>query len=274
MDLKKKLFLTINIIIFLVVIAFFVLPDLWMIFASFEKGATLNTILPTLGNFTLMNYKEVFSSFITPLANSLYICGLGTIVTVIISAIAAYPLSRYKFKLKMPIMYGMLFLSVLPITAMMVPAYTMFVTLNIINSRWVTSLFMATTAIPFNIWIIKSFFDTIPIELEEAAWVDGSTRLGSWLHIVMPLSTPGLTVAALLSFIGQWGNFYTPFILLSSNSKVPLSVSIYNFFTSRALPLYGQLAAYSVIYSLVPLIIYFLTSKNLTAGLNVGGLKG
>ncbi len=274
MDLKKKIIVAINVVIFLIVIAFFVLPDLWMIFASFEKGATLNTVLPTPKNFTLTNYTGIFQSLMTPLANSLYICGLGTIVAIIISGIAAYPLSRYKFKLKAPIMYGMLFLSVLPITAMMIPAYSMFVTLNIIDSRWATSLFMAATSIPVNIWIIKSFFDTISVELEEAAWVDGATKFQSLFHVVMPLSIPGFTVAALLSFVGQWGNFYVPFILLSDSNKFPLAVSIYNFFTSRGFPEYGQLAAYSLIYTVVPLVVYFVTSKSLTAGLNIGGLKG
>jgi|UniRef100_A0A7C5KF75 multiple sugar transport system permease protein len=274
MNLKKNFIIILNIIIFLIVIAFFALPDLWMIFASLEKGATLNTVLPTPMNFTLTNYTNIFKSLITPLANSLYICGLGTLVAIIISGIAAYPLSRYRFKLKAPIMYGMLFLSVLPITAMMIPAYSMFVTLNILDSRWATSLFMAATSIPVNVWILKSFFDTISIELEEAAWVDGATRFQSLFHVVMPLSIPGFAVAALLSFVGQWGNFYVPFVLLSDSNKFPLAVSIYNFFTSRGLPDFGQLAAYSLIYTVVPLVIYFLASKSLTAGLNIGGLKG
>jgi multiple sugar transport system permease protein len=274
MNLKKIFIIILNIIIFLIVVAFFVLPDLWMIFASLENGATLNTVLPTPMNFTLTNYTNILKSLITPLANSLYICGLGTLVAIIISGIAAYPLSRYRFELKAPIMYGMLFLSVLPITAMMIPAYSMFVTLNILDSRWATSLFMAATSIPVNIWILKSFFDTISIELEEAAWVDGATRFQSLFHVVMPLSIPGFAVAALLSFVGQWGNFYVPFVLLSDSNKFPLAVSIYNFFSSRGIPDFGQLAAYSLIYTIVPLAIYFLASKSLTAGLNIGGLKG
>ncbi|MEM0173441.1 MAG: carbohydrate ABC transporter permease [Sulfolobaceae archaeon] len=274
MSLKKKTIIIINVIIFSAVVAFFLLPDIWMIFASFEKGATLNTTLPTPANFTLTNYTGIFQSLMGPLANSIYICGLGTLIAIIISGIAAYPLSRYRFKLKAPIMYGMLFLSVLPITAMMIPAYSMFVTLNIIDSRWAVSLFMAATSIPVNIWIIKSFFDTISVELEEAAWVDGATRFQSLFHVVMPLSIPGFAVAALLSFVGQWGNFYVPFVLLSDSNKFPLAVSIYDFFSSRGIPDYGQLAAYSLIYTVIPLVVYFLASKSLTAGLNIGGLKG
>ncbi len=271
---KAKGIKILSFVIFIVVIAFFVLPDLWLVFASIEKGATLNINLPTFENIALSNYVHVLPILSMPLLNSLYICGLGTILTVIIASIAAYPLSRYEFKLKWPIMYGMLFLSVLPITAMMVPTYSMFVVMNLINRRWAVSLFMSATALPVNIWIMKNFFDSISIELEEAAWVDGATRFKSLFYIVVPLSIPGVTVAALLAFVGQWGNFYVPFILLSSNDKMPLSVSIYNFFTSRGLPLYGQLAAYSVIYTVVPVIVYFLTAKNLTAGLNVGGIKG
>ena len=263
-----------NFIIFIIVVAFFALPDLWLIFASIEKGATLSISLPTLNIITLSNYKHVFPILSMPLLNSLYICGLGTIITVVIAAIAAYPLSRYNFKLKWPIMYGMLFLSVLPITAMMVPTYSMFVVTNLVDKRWAVSLFLAATALPVNIWILKNFFDSISVELEEAAWIDGATKIKSLFYIVFPLSIPGVTVATLLAFVGQWGNFYVPFILLSSNNKMPLAVSVYNFFTARGLPLYGQLAAYSVIYTLVPVIVYFLTAKNLTAGLNIGGIKG
>ncbi len=265
---------SVNFIIFVVVVAFFILPDVWLIFASIEKGASLNIVFPEFKNITFSNYTHVLPILSAPLLNSLYICGLGTLITVIVAAISAYPLSRYDFKLKWPIMYGMLFLSVLPITAMMVPTYSMFVVTNLINRRWAVSLFLAATALPVNIWIMKNFFDSISIELEEAAWVDGATKLESLFYVVVPLSIPGVTVAALLAFVGQWGNFYVPFILLSSNEKMPLSVSVYNFFTSRGLPLYGQLAAYSVIYTLVPVVVYFITAKNLTAGLNVGGIKG
>jgi len=271
---KKDIIKVVSILVFIIVVAFLFLPDLWMIFASFERGATLNTTLPTLRNATLSNYIGIFPEMFTPLLNSLYICGLATFVTVIISSIAAYPLSRYEFKLKWPIMWGMLFLSVLPITAMMVPTYSMFVITNLYNQRWAVSLFLAATALPVGIWIMKGFFDSIPVELEEAAWVDGSTKFGSLIYVVMPLSIPGITVVALLTFVGQWGNFYVPFILLSSNNKIPISASIYTFFTSYGVPEYGQLAAYSIIYSCVPIIIYFFTGKGLRAGLNVGGLKG
>lgn len=100
---------TINFLVFIIVVAFFAFPDLWLLFASVEKGATLNTNLPTFENITLLNHRHVVPILLTPLFNSLYICGLGTIITVITASIAAYPLSRYEFKLKWPIMYGMLF---------------------------------------------------------------------------------------------------------------------------------------------------------------------
>ncbi len=269
---KKSGEIIIASVIFIIVIAFFILPDIWMIFASFQKGATLSTSFIT--SPTLENYIKVLPQIAVPLMNSLYITLLGTFLCVLVASIASYPLSRYDFKLKDPIMYGMLFLSVLPITAMMVPTYTMFVVANFINKRWAIAFFMAATSLPVTIWIMKNFYDSIPVELEEAAWIDGTTRLGSLFKIVMPLSVPGMTVAAVLAFVGQWGNFYVPFILLSSNNKMPLAVSIYNFFTSRGLPLYGQLAAYSMLYTVVPLVLYFMTAKYLTAGLNIGGLKG
>ena len=85
----------------------------------------------------------------------------------------------------------------------MVPTYSMFVVTNLINRRWAVSLFMAATALPVNIWIMKNFFDSISIKLEEAAWVDGATRFESLFYVVVPLSIPGMTVAALLAFVGR-----------------------------------------------------------------------
>ena len=173
---------------------------------------------------------------------------------VIVSVIASYPLSRYEFKLKWPIMWGILFISLLPITAMMVPTYSMFVFTNLIDHRWAVSCFLAASSLPVSIWIMKGFFDSISIQLEEAAWIDGDTKFGSMFHIVMPLSIGGITVVTLVTFVAQWGNFYVPFILLSSNYKTPISSSIYMFFSSYGEPFYGLLAAYSIIYSCVPII--------------------
>ncbi len=107
-------------------------------------------------------------------------------------------------------MLTILFSTGLPITAIMVPVYGLFVQLALDDSMVATTVFMATTALPISIWLTKNFMDGVPIELEEAAWVDGASPLQGLRRIIMPLMAPGLSVVGIFTFIGLWGNFFVP----------------------------------------------------------------
>ncbi len=144
----------------------------------------------------------------------------------------------------------MLFCTGLPITAVMVPVYGLFVQLNLVDTLGGTIMFMATTSLPFAIWLTKTFMDGVPISLEEAAWVDGAGNMQALYRIVLPLMWPGIAVVLIFTFIGMWGNFFVPFMLLLSPERLPASVSIFTFFGQYGEPNYGQLAAYSLIYTL------------------------
>ena len=169
----------------------------------------------------------------------------------------------------------MLFSTGLPITAIMVPVYGLFVQLNLIDTTSGTILFMATTALPIAIWLAKNFMDAVPIELEEAAWTDGASPMRALWYVVLPLMWPGLAVVALYTFIGLWGNFFVPFILLLSNDQLPASVSIYTFFSQYGQVVYGELAAYSLLYSLPAVLLYLLLSRRLGGAFTFGGaVKG
>ena len=153
--------------------------------------------------------------------------------------------------------------------------YGLFVQLNLIDTYTGTILFMATTALPIAIWLTKNFMDGVPIELEEAAWTDGASPMQALRRIVLPLMWPGLAVVALYTFIGLWGNFFVPFVLLLSNDNLPASVSIYTFFSQYASVVYGQLAAYSILYSLPAVLLYLLLSRRLGGAFTFGGaMKG
>ena len=169
----------------------------------------------------------------------------------------------------------MLFATGLPITAVMVPVYGLFVQLNLVDTLGGTILFMATSALPFAIWLTKTFMDGVPISLEEAAWVDGAGSMQALYRIVLPLMWPGIAVVAIFTFIGMWGNFFVPFMLLLSPERLPASVSIFTFFGQYGEPNYGQLAAYSLIYTTPVLVLYLLLSKKLGGAFALGGaIKG
>ncbi|OII23774.1 carbohydrate ABC transporter permease [Frigoribacterium sp. MCBA15_019] len=260
----------------LIVIAIcFAVPLVWLLLASFDPSATLSAKVPsqfTLDNFTAVLTPEI--SFV-PLANSLIVSGGCALVTVVVAILAAYPLSRYRMRINKPFLYGILFGTGLPITAMMVPVYSLFVSLNLIDSIGGTVFFLAATSLPMAIWMAKNFMDSVPISLEEAAWTDGASMFSTLTRIVVPLMRPGIAVVFIFVFIQAWGNFFVPFVLLLSPDKQPAAVSIFNFFGQYGSVAYGQLAAFSIVYSVPVIALYVLVSRTL-GGSNAlaGAVKG
>ena len=259
----------------LVVAVAFAVPLVWLLLASFDEHATVRTALPH--PFTTANFSAVLTpdTAFTPLLNSVVLCGGATAITVAAAVLAGYPLSRYRSRLTRPFMLTVLFSTCLPITAIMVPVYGMFVRVNLIDTLWGTALFLATAQLPFAIWLTKNFMDGVPIVLEEAAWTDGASPLQALRRVVLPLMGPGVLVVTVFTFIADWGNFFVPFMLLLSPDQLPASVSIYTFFGTHGTVVYGQLAAFSVLYSLPVVLLYVLIARRLGGGFALGGaLKG
>ncbi len=259
----------------LAVAAAFVLPLAWVVLSSFDPEADLRVRLP--GSLTLDNYDKVLTPEITftPLLNSLLLCGGGTLLTVVCAALAAYPLSRYRSRLNRPFMLTILFATSLPITAIMVPVYALFVQVDLIDTMQGTIFFFAASQLPFAIWLMKNFMDGVPKELEEAAWTDGASSFQSLLRIVLPLMGPGVAVVTVFSFVMMWGNFFVPFMLLLTPDQMPASVSINDFFGNKGTVVYGQLAAFSILYSTPVILLYVLVSRRLGGGFALGGaVKG
>jgi multiple sugar transport system permease protein len=264
-------------LILLVLAAAFVIPLLWVILAAVNGDPNQGIRIMWPHPFTLDNFKAVMTPETTyvPLLNGAILCVGGTLITMVCATLAAYPLSRYRSRLKRPFLVTILFSTGLPITAIMVPVYGLFVQLAIDDSIPATMVFMATTALPISIWLTKNFMDGVPIELEEAAWTDGASPMRGLFRIVMPLMGPGLSVVAIYTFIGLWGNFFVPFILLLTPEKQPMSVTIYTFFGQYGQVVYGQLAAYSLLYSLPSVLLYLVLSRRLGGAFAFGGgVKG
>lgn len=253
----------------------FVVPMVWVIAAAFNGTAGLAVSWPqpwTFDNFSaVLNVETTYR----PMLNGLILCGGGTLLAMFAAVLAAYPLSRYRNRWNRPFLLTILFASGLPITAIMVPVYGLFVQINLIDTVLGTVLFMATSALPISIWLTKNFMDGVPIELEEAAWTDGASPMQALRHIILPLMWPGMSVVAIYTFIGLWGNFFVPFVLLLSNDQLPASVSIFTFFGQYGEIIYGQLAAYSLLYSLPAIVLYLFLARRLGGAFNFGGaVKG
>lgn len=271
MRIKKQLYVALPYIILSLIGIMFFIPLLWMIFASFDVNATLSIGLPT--EFTLDHWTQLFTDpdILRAFAIGVFLSLGSSLVIVIVSALAAYPLSRFHLKHKDSIILSILFLSGLPMAAIMVPVYQLFVFFNLNDSLWATMFFLAASALPYGIWLMKNFIDAVPITLEESAWIDGASVLVGLRKVVAPLMKPGIFTVLIFTFTGSWGNFFVPFILIQSVDKLPASVSIFQFFGQHGMVFYGQLAAFSFVYTIPVIILYFVGQKYMSQGFGLGG---
>ncbi|WP_294568197.1 carbohydrate ABC transporter permease [uncultured Arthrobacter sp.] len=261
--------------VLLAVAACFLLPLAWLLLASLDTKATASLNLPA--EFSLANFSAVLTPEQTlwPLWNSFLLSAGCAVITVLAAVLAAYPLSRHQARYNKPFLYGVLFGTGLPITAMMVPVYSMFVRLGQLDSVATVALFMAATSLPMAIWMTKNFMDSVPVSLEEAAWIDGASAMRALRTVVVPLMRPGLAVVFIFVFIQAWGNFFIPFILLLSNHKQPAAVTVFNFFGQYGSVAYGQLAAFSLLYSIPVIVLYILVTKGIGGSFaTAGAIKG
>jgi multiple sugar transport system permease protein len=262
--------LVVNLVL-LAVAVLFVAPLLWLVTASFDARGGLAAQVPS--QFTLSNFGDVLNWQVggRPLMNGLFISAGTAVIAVVVAVLAAYPLSRYQLRFRRPFLYTILFTTGLPVAAIMVPVYGLFVRLQLIDSLAGTTVFLAATALPMAIWMTKNFMDGIPVSLEEAAWVDGASPMQALRSIVLPLMLPGVAVVGIFTFIAAWGNFFVPFVLLLDPDKLPASVGIFSFFGAHGMVAYGQLAAYSILYTTPVLGLYLLVSRALGGGFSMAG---
>ncbi|MDA3627767.1 carbohydrate ABC transporter permease [Saccharopolyspora sp. WRP15-2] len=267
---RRSVAVVVHLVLAVVALAFLA-PLLWLLTAAFDADAALTAKVPE--SFTLDNFAQVLSwdQSGRPLWNGLLMCSGAALISVVAAVLCAYPLSRYQLRFRRPFLYVVLFASGLPITAVMVPVYSMFVQLELIDSMFGSTLFLAATSLPIAIWMTKNFMDGVPISLEEAAWVDGASAMQALRTIVLPLIVPGMGVVAIFTFITAWGNFFVPFVLLLDPAKQPASVGVFTFFGQGGLIAYGQLAAYSILYTAPVIVLYLVVSRSLGGAFNLAG---
>jgi multiple sugar transport system permease protein len=258
----------------IVVLALFcAVPFAWVLLTSVDANAGLYLQAPTL---TLDNFVRFFTEEGTPrlLANSLWISGASTALTLAFAIFGAYALSRYRFFGRRTLMFGILLIRVVPPTATIVPLYMIMINLNLNNTYTGLILVEAAYQLPLALWLLKGFIDSIPMELEEAAWIDGCSRLtGAW-RVVFPLARPGVGACALFSFVNVWGDFLTPLVLLQSPEKYPISIGMFRAFSGRNQVDWGLLTSTAVLYMVPTVLLYLFVRRYLLRATVSGALKG
>lgn len=259
-----------------------IFPFIWLTSTSL-KGVSEDifayppTIIPQ--DFTFLNYIEVWNkvNFLGYFANSMIVALLTVVLNLILSSLAAYPLARMKFKGKKIFFFAILATIMIPFQAIMLPVYIITLKLHLIDSvnavMGYIGLVMPFAVSAFGIFLMRQAFLKIPREIEEAAIVDGCNVFQMFWRVVLPMVKPTLAVLAVFTFIGSWGEFLWPSILLTKDSMYTLPVGINNLqgmFSAN----WRFIAAGSII-SIIPIIIFFLAmQKYFISGENDGAVKG
>ena len=260
------------------VLLFFGLPLLWLISLSFRNAAEIlvSTVNPVPKHPTLDNYSAVLKSAQFPrfLLNSAILSAIGACGAIAVAAPAAYAFSRMRFHGRKFLLVGVLALQMISPLVLAFPLYRYFASLGLLNSLPATGLVYIAVLMPLATWMLKGFFDGIPVDLDDAAMLDGASRLRTFTRVVLPISMPALTAVFVITALLAWAEFVIPFILLTGPSHLPISVGILNFQGTYATNATGILAAASVIAVLPAILLFVILQRFIVGAFISGALKG
>ncbi len=230
----------------------------------------------TLDNFKAVighTDREGYWLFGGQLANSVIVSLATTVVGIFLSVTSAYAFSRLRFAGRDAGMTMFLVTQMFPGVVMAIPLYLMLDALGLLDSMAGLVLVYSVTAVPFCVWMLKGYFDTIPRELEEAALVDGASRLTIFIKIILPLAKPAIAVTALFSFMTAWNEFILAATFMNDERAYTLPVVLKQYVGSQSVD-YGYFAAGAIIVSIPIMALFFVLQKHLVGGLTAGGVKG
>jgi multiple sugar transport system permease protein len=252
-------------------------PPLYALMTSFKPLGEVITVPPTFfpTEWTLEGYETVFNSdmFRVYLPNTAFNAFLSALVAMPFAALAGYSFSRYKFRGSRALQLAILGLMMIPGITNLLAIYRIGSQLRLLSTNLIIIAWYAAGGVPYTIWIIKAFFDTIPREMEEAALMDGCSPLKSLWYIVIPLAMPGLFASFLMNFIGCWNEFLAAVVLLSSNESRTATVGLYDFQSQYEIA-YNVLTAACILIMLPVLIIFIIGRKTFFQAMLEGALKG
>jgi multiple sugar transport system permease protein len=261
-----------RVIALVVIVLTFIAPLVWMFLASLKTNVDIyDSSKSFLFTPTLENYETVFgrANYFEFILNSFWIGFASTALSLLLGVPAAYSMSRFLMKKSASVV---LLARIIPGVSLLVPWYIVFSNLRLVGSFEVLILSHMFVALPLVVYIMMSFFDSLPLELEEQGQVDGLTPIGAFLRISLPLSVPGIATAGILSFIFSWNNFMFALVLSGSDTKT-LPVAIFDFVAYASID-WGGLMAAAVVITVPIMVIALFTQKYIVSGLTAGATKG
>lgn len=251
-------------------------PVLWTVMASLKPGTNLFSSEFGKLEFTTAHYRALFTDtpYLLWYKNSFIIAVANMLLSLLLVTMTAYVFSRYRFAGKQRIIMGILVIQMFPAFLSMTAIYILLSKLNLIDSIFGLLLIYVAGTLPFSTWLVKGFFDAIPIALDEAAKIDGAGHLMIFWDIILPLSRPILVFVALSSFTMPWMDFVLPTLVLRSAEQTTLALGIFRWVAANKAENYTLFAAGSLLIAIPITLLFVLTQKHLTTGLTSGAVKG
>jgi multiple sugar transport system permease protein len=266
-------------------------PLAWMLITSFSPGVELLTSPPHWipENPTVERYEAIFSAanlsvrgaevaspattFVRGLINSIVVAMGATLLSLLVGLLAAFAFARLHFRLNRTILFGIVALQMLPSIATVVPIFALFQRLYLTDSLAGLVLVNSGPAVTYIIWLMSSYIRTLPVELEEAARVDGASHFGAYLRITLPIALPGIVAAGTISFLLAWNEFLFALVLSSTTAAKTMPVAISEFSSRFGLD-YGMIMTGGVLASIPPVLLAMIFQRYLVQGLAGGAVKG
>lgn len=262
-------------VVLIVVIAVF--PFYYAVLTSFKSGTAIFRVTYLPDSFDLQNYIQVFSgrNFIRSIFNSVLIASTTVIAALFLAVTASYALARVRFRGRGLLLMTILAVSMFPQIAVLAGLFELIRFLGIFNTPWALMLSYTIFTLPFTVWMLTTFMRELPVEIEEAAIVDGATPWVIITKVFMPLLWPALVTTGLLAFIGAWNEFLFALTFTSSETQrtVPVAIGLLSGASQQEIP-WGPIMAASVIVTVPLIILVLIFQRKIVAGLTAGGVKG
>ena len=274
-----KLFLVVSTLVILIWTLF---PVIWMISTSFKTATAVFDKPPELvpRNPTVSSYKKMATGTVgaTPISrffgNSV-ITSLSTVaVATVFAILASFALSRLRFRLRKPIMLGILVTQMFPLVVLLTPLYILYMKLRLLNTYLGLVIAFTSFTLPFSIWMLKGFVDTIPKELDEAATIDGCGSFGVLVRVIIPVITPGIMATGVFAFLVAWNNLLFPLTLVTDVSMKTLPPGMVLAFGGEFKHDWSGMMATSALVALPVIVVFVLLQRYLVEGLTAGSVKG
>lgn len=252
-------------------------PLIWMAATSLKSGHEVNQFPPRIipSEPTLDNYRFVWNDMKLSafFFNSAYVSILTVLAALFLGTTAGYAFARFRIRGKQGLLISILFFRMLPPILFIIPLFYLMQKIGLYNRLESVALSVTTIALPFAVWMMKNYFQTIPREIEEAATIDGCTRFQAFTRVMLPLARPGMAATAVFCFLSAWNDFLFANVLIHSESRRTLVVALYSY-VGEFLIEWNKLMSASILTMIPVIVFFFLVNKNLFKGIAAGSVKG